>query len=105
MNRFCESFSPVNLFCTGAVTSQLSVRQGWKIGAEGAKAVDITVDDMFSHSYAQLGALPWSTSVAIILLVNQNSGESNELKVRGKNWNTGLFTIGFDIKKEAKPLW
>ena len=45
----------VNLVRTGDVTIQSSVRQGWKLGVEGAKAVVIAVGDNFIHSDTRLG--------------------------------------------------
>ena len=37
----------VNLVLTGPVPSQLSMKQGRKLGVQGSEAVDITVGDNF----------------------------------------------------------
>ena len=84
----------VNLVCTSALLSQYNVWQGRKCGVQGNEAVNINVSDYFVHSDEWLSALPWSLIIIIILLVNQNKGERNWLKVRGDHWKTGLFAIG-----------
>ena len=47
LTAFAIHWFSVNLFPTGAVTSQSSILQGRKSGMEGAKSVDTTVSDYF----------------------------------------------------------
>ena len=83
-----------NLFITGTVNSQLSMLYGRKRSVQGNEASDITDGDHIVYSAARLCAFPWYVTVAIALFENQNKGESNLIKLRGKHLNTGLFETG-----------